>query len=149
LTRRSLLVISVAILLVSGAGCIVTRSSYEMKAREADSLRDALASLNRDKAKLAEENASLSKQVAACKDEEAALSSQVKAMEASLKRLGEGMPGSPQAFDGNRITRERFIDELMEREKATGSRIQNLSERTEKCERELERMRRGTAAPDR
>jgi phage shock protein A len=149
LTRRYLLVISAAVLLFSGAGCIVTRSSYEMKAREADSLRDALASLNRDKAKLVEENASLAKQAAAGKDAEAALSSQVKEMEASLKRLGEGIPGSPRAFDGNRITRERFIDELLEKEKATGSRIQELSERTERCERELEGMRRATAAPDR
>jgi chromosome segregation ATPase len=149
LARRCLLVISAALLLLSGTGCIVTTSSYEMKAREADSLRDALASLNREKAKLAGENEALSKQLASCKETGAALSSQVREMEASLKRLGEGMQGSPQEFEGNRITRERYIDELLEREKATGKRLQALFERTERCEQELKRMRRGTAAADR
>jgi len=149
LTRRSLIVISVAVLLFSGAGCIATSSSYEMKSREADSLRDALASLNREKAKLAEENASLKKQVASSKETEAALSSRVMEMEASLKHHGDGTPGSGQASDGNRILRERLIDELLERETATGRRLQELSERNKQCERELERMRGGTAAADR
>ena len=112
-------------------------------------MRDALASLNRDKAKLAEENAKLSKQVASIKDAEAALSSQVKEMEASLKRLGEAMPDSRPAFNGNRITRERFIEELLEREKATGRRLQELSARNEGYEQDLERMRRESAARDR
>ncbi len=147
--RRSLLVISAALLLLPAAGCIVTRSSYEMKAKESDTLREALASMNREKRKMAEENAELAKQVASCKETEAALSSRAREMEASQKRLEEAIPGSRQTSDGNRIPREKFIDELLEREKATGKRLQELSARNEGYERDLDRMRRETVARDR
>jgi hypothetical protein len=119
-----------------------------MKTRETDSLRSALASLNREKSKLAEENAALSKQVAAGKETEAALSKQVKEMDDSLKRLGEGLTGSRQSYSGGRITRDQFVNELLERERATGRRIQELAARAEGYEKDLERIRRETAVRD-
>ncbi len=144
--RGCLFAVPVAVLLLSGAGCIVTRTSYELKARETDSLRSALGALNREKSQLEEENAALSKRVAEGKEAEAALSKQVKEMDESLKRLGEGLTGSRQPYNGTRITRDRFIDELLERERATGRRIQELTARAEGYEKDLDRMRREAAA---
>jgi hypothetical protein len=126
---RSLFAIPAAALLLSGAGCIVTKSSYEMKVTETDTLRSALGALNREKAKLAEENAELAKQVAACREKEGVLAGQVKEMDESLNR---------------RKSRDRFIDDLLEWEKETGQRMQELAERAEECEQELAR-RRGAA----
>ena len=136
---------TVAALLLCGPGCIVTSSTYEVKAREADTLRDALGSLNREKAKLIQENEELSRQAASCKEDRKALSSQVSELEVSLKRLEEGMPGPAPTSGGSGVSRQQFVDELLEREKATGRRLQELSERTERCERELERIRQGPA----
>ncbi len=50
--------------LLSCAGCIVTTSTYDVKVREADALRDAYASSNRETSRLAGEVEVLSKQVA-------------------------------------------------------------------------------------
>ena len=127
MTHWSLFAILAAVLFVSGPGCVVTKSSYDLKAQETDSLRSALASLNREKAKLAEENA--------------ALSAQVKDMDESLKRLGEGLPESRRTYDKERITRGQFVDELLEGERATGRRMQELSTKADKCENELARVR--------
>ncbi|MEW6720269.1 MAG: hypothetical protein AB1346_07455 [Thermodesulfobacteriota bacterium] len=136
--RRFLFAVPAVVLLLSGSGCIVTRSAYEVKSKETDSLRNALASLNREKAKLAEENSELSKRVAAGKEAEAALAGQVKERDESLKRLGE-----------NRVGRERLIDELLEGEKATGRKVQELTARAEGCDRELAEARRAGAEKER
>ena len=50
--------------LLSCAGCIATKSTYDAKVREAEALRDAYASSNREKSRLAGEVETLSKRVA-------------------------------------------------------------------------------------
>ena len=50
--------------LLSCAGCIVTTSTYDAKVREADALRDAYASSNREASRLAGEVKALEKKVA-------------------------------------------------------------------------------------
>jgi len=50
--------------ILSCAGCIVTASTYDAKVREVEALRDAYASANREKSRLAGEVETLSKQVA-------------------------------------------------------------------------------------
>lgn len=50
--------------LLSCAGCIVTTSTYDAKVREADALRDAYASSNRETSRLAGEVKALEKKVA-------------------------------------------------------------------------------------
>lgn len=120
-----------------------------MKAREADALREALGSMNREMAKLAAENAALSAEVASCRKTEAALSGQAREKEEALLRLRDGTPAPPGAPAADPVPREQFIDELLDREMAAGKRFQELNERTERCERELERMRRGAAAAGR
>jgi hypothetical protein len=144
LSRRLVALIS-AVLLLSGTGCIVTRTAYENKAREADELREAMASVNRERALMAERNSALEGQLATGKQNEALLASRVTELEGSPDRLGEGLPGERRKVDGNRITRERFVDELLEREKATGRKLQDLSSRSEACETDLARTRRETA----
>ena len=131
-----------AALLFSGAGCIVTKTTYDMKSNEADSLREALASVNR-------ENAALSKQVAADRETEAALAAQIREKDESLNRLSEETAASRQIYEGSQLTREQFINELLEREKATGKRLQELSARAEGNEQELERMKMEAAARER
>jgi outer membrane murein-binding lipoprotein Lpp len=58
--------------LLSCAGCIVTASTYDAKVREAETLRDAYASSNRESSRLAREVEALSKRVEACEAEAAA-----------------------------------------------------------------------------
>lgn len=91
-----------AVLLFAGPGCIVTGATYEMKAREADSLREAMASLNRDKGKLAEENAALAKQVAACKESGAELSARLAEKDDSLRRLSEELAAARRMCEKSR-----------------------------------------------
>lgn len=131
--------------LLSCAGCIVTSSTYETKVREVDSLRDAYASLNREKTKLAAENAALSKQVAEGKETADTLSAKGREKDESLKRVGDELALVRRNCEGSRLTREQFINELLEKEKATGRRMQDLSSRAEACEKELERERRDGA----
>ena len=131
-----------AVLLFSGAGCVVTKTTYDTKSNEADSLREALASANR-------ENAALSKQAAADRETAAALAAQIREKDESLNRLTEENIAARRTYEGSQLTREQFINELLEREKATGKRLQELSARAEGYEQELERMKKDTAARDR
>jgi hypothetical protein len=57
--------------LLSGAGCIVTASTYDAKVREAEALRDAYASSNRETSRLAGEVEALSKRAEACEKADA------------------------------------------------------------------------------
>jgi len=67
--------------LLSCAGCIVTSSTYDAKVSESEALRDAYASSNREKSRLAGEVETLSKQVAGQKAALEELSSRADACE--------------------------------------------------------------------
>jgi len=139
-----LFIIPAVILLLSGTGCITTKSAYDVKVAEADSLRSALAELNREKAKLIEEAADLSKREAACKENEAVITGQIKEMDRSMKLLTEGLTSS-YGIDENRwLIREQFIENLIESGKAAERRIEDLTARAEACETNLSRAQNRT-----
>jgi len=143
LSRINLIVIPMAALFFFGTGCLVTKSSYKAKVAENDSLRSALAELNREKTRLTDNNIELLKQEADCKEREAALAEEIKEMDRSLKRLAEGL-AAPNKSDEKLLTiREQFIQNLIENEKAVERRIEELAERARNCEQELSRIKKG------
>ncbi|MBP2688156.1 MAG: hypothetical protein H6Q83_343 [Deltaproteobacteria bacterium] len=140
--HRLSITIAAAAALLSCAGCIVTTSTYETKAREVEALRDGYASLNREKSMLAAEVDALSKQVAAEKTAGEALAGRLREREESLTRVTGELDALRKACEGSRTTREQFIDELLEKEKATGKRLQELSSRADACAEELAELRK-------
>lgn len=134
------------LLCLSAGGCMVTSSSYERKTKEADTLRDAVASANKENAVLQARSEAFQKQLADAKEAEAALSARVQAQEAEISRFGEEIASARKNYEGTRITREQFISELLEKEKATGKRIQELNARAQACEASLEPLRKESAA---
>ena len=135
--------------LLSCAGCIVTSSTYDTKVREVEAVRDAYASSNRESSRLAGEVAVLSKQVAAQKAAGEDLAWQLREKEESLKRLRGELEAVRKSSEGSRLTRDRFIDELLAKEKSAGIRIQELSSRVDACAEELARARKESADRDR
>jgi chromosome segregation ATPase len=135
--------------LLSFAGCIVTSSTYDTKVREAEAVRDAYASSNRESSRLAGEVAALSKQVAAQKAAGEDLAWQLREKEESLNRLRGELEAVRKSSEGSRLTRDRFIDELLAKEKSAGIRIQELSSRVDACAEELARAIRESADRDR
>jgi len=127
---------------------MVASSKYEIKTKEADALRDAVAASNKEKTVLEAKNQALQKQLADGKDAEAALAARVQAHEGEIRRMSEELASARKNYEGTRITREQFISELLEKEKATGKRIQGLSERAQACEQALENLRKESAARD-
>ena len=84
--HRVVITFALAAALLSCAGCIVTTSTYDAKVREADALRDAYASSNREAARLAREVEALSSQVAGQEAVIEGLSSRAKACEETTPR---------------------------------------------------------------
>ena len=82
--RRILITLATVAALLSCAGCIVTTSSYDAKVREVEALRDAYASSNREKSRLAGEVETLTKQVAGQNAALQELSSRADACEGEL-----------------------------------------------------------------
>ncbi len=121
---------------------MVASSKYEIKTKEADALRDAVAAANKEKTVLEARNEALQKQLADGKDAEAALASRVQAQEGEIRRMSEDLASARNNYEGTRITREQFISELLEKEKVTGKRIQDLNEGAQACEQALEKYRR-------
>lgn len=128
---------------LAAGGCMVTSSRYETKTKEADTLRDAVASANKETVVLQARNEALQKQLADAREAEAALSARVQAQEAEISRFAEENASARKNYEGTRITREQFISELLEKEKATGKRIQELNARAQACEASLESLRNG------
>jgi hypothetical protein len=125
---------------------MVASSKYEIKTKEADALRDAVAAANKEKTVLEARNEALQKQLADGKDAEAALAERVQAQEGEIRRMSEELASARKNYEGTRITREQFISELLEKEKTTGKRIQDLGERAQACEQALENLRKESAA---
>jgi len=127
---------------LAAGGCMVSRSTYDIKTREADSLRNALAAINKEKGALEAKHAALLKQLADEKDVTSSQASRLRAQEEEIRRMNEELASARKNYEGTRITREQFISELLEKEKATGKRIQELSARAQSCETGLENLRR-------
>ena len=87
--RRITITLAAVAALLSCAGCIVTTSTYDAKVREAEALRDAYASSNREKSRLAGEVETLSKQVAGQEATIEGLSARAKACEEAAARSAE------------------------------------------------------------
>jgi hypothetical protein len=127
---------------------MVTSSKYEMKTKEADTLREAVAAGNKEKNVLEARNEALTKQLADEKEAQAALDARVQAQQAEIRRTSEELASTKKRYEGTRITREEFISELLEKEKATGRRIQSLSDRVQACETALDALRKESSAGD-
>ncbi len=123
-------------------GCLVTASTYEAKTKEADRLREALAAGNREKADLSERLESLEKQLADEKSASEALRKRGAEQEEELTQLREEISDSRNRYEGSRITREQFIGELLEKEKHSGKKIQDLTGRLAASEAEREKLSR-------
>jgi predicted RNase H-like nuclease (RuvC/YqgF family) len=137
------------------SGCFVATARFEEKVAEADTLRDALAAANREKGALAGRFESLQKQFADLKETADSCAVRSKGQEAELSRLNGELATAKRSYEGTRITREELITELMEKEKATGKRIQELTARSQasqaeadKLKKEIERTAREIAARD-
>lgn len=134
------------LLCLAASGCMVTSSKYEIKTREADTLRDALASANKEKTVLEARTEALQTQLAAEKEEATSLSSRVRTQEEEVRRINDELASARKNYEGTRITREQFISELLEKEKATGKRIQDVSARAQTCEQSLDALKKESAA---
>lgn len=139
---------AVLFLCFAAGGCMVASSKYDLKTKEADALRDAVAAINKEKTVLEAHAEALRKQVADGKAAEAELEGRVQAQQAELRRMGEELASAKKNYEGTRITREEFISELLEKEKTTGKRIQGLTERAQTCEASLDALRKETSVRD-
>jgi DNA repair exonuclease SbcCD ATPase subunit len=126
-------------------GCVAS-SKYETKTKEADALRDALAVTNKERNTLEGRLEALQKHLNDEKEARAKLSAQLNALEEENRRAGSELAQARKNYEGTRITREQFITELLEKEKATGKRIQELGGKVQACETQLEKLRKDAAA---
>ncbi|HBO70264.1 MAG TPA: hypothetical protein DD658_09115 [Deltaproteobacteria bacterium] len=127
-------------------GCVVATSRFDAKVRESDALRDALASVNREKGAQEARNEALARQVAGEKDASERCAARTAAQEEELRKLRAEFTETSRNIEGTRITRETFITELLEKEKGSGKRIQELSARALACESERETVLRESAS---
>ncbi len=136
-----------SLLALSGlaGGCLVTGTTYETKAREADALRDALAATSKEKNQIGAQAEALRKQLSDEKATSTELSARLTTDDEDIRRMSDELASARRNYEGTRITREELISELLEKEKATGKRIQELSARGQALEAEVERLRKEAA----
>jgi flagellar motor protein MotB len=139
-------VVPILALTLGTGGCLVTTSTYEAKNREADSIREALASANKEKSTLEARVLAAQKQISDGKEANAILSLRIQEQGEELRKVKEEFASVTTKYEGTRITREELISELLEKEKAIGKRIQELSAMAQACEAEREKLRKEAAA---
>jgi len=120
--------------LLPAAGCVVLGSKYEAKTREAETLRDAVAAANREKAALEARLEGMRRQLAEEQALSASLQARLKEQEEAARKASEELAAVRKNYEGTRLTREQLIAELLEKEKASGRRIQELLQRAQACE---------------
>ena len=134
-----------ALTLVTG-GCVVAASRFEAKAREADALRDALASVNREKHASDARTEELARALAGEQEASEQCASRAREREEEFRKLREEYDSASRNYEGTRITREQFISELLEKEKTSGERIREWTTRAMDCEAERESLRTESAS---
>ncbi len=125
---------------------MVARSKYDVKMKEADALRDALAVTNKEKNTLEARLEALQKQLKDEKEEREKLAERLSTMEEENRRASSELSSARKNYEGTRLTREQFISELLEKEKTTGKRIQELGSKVQACELQLDKVRKEAAA---
>jgi hypothetical protein len=141
LTRLAAVVSALALLLGSG-GCMVRGSKYDARTREVDTLRDAMAIANREKTVLEARIEALEHQLADEEERSARLADEIREQEEAIRKLKEELASARRNYEGTRITREQLVAELLEKEKASGKRIQELSMKAAQHAAEEEKLRR-------
>ncbi len=126
-------------------GCLVTGTTYETKIREADALREALAAASKEKSQVSTQAEALRKQLSDEKETSAGLSTRLKTQDEDIRRMSDELASARKNYEGTRITREQLISELLEKEKATGKRIQDLSVKGQGFEAQVDRLRKEAA----
>ncbi|MGB3399728.1 MAG: hypothetical protein WBA34_06110 [Candidatus Deferrimicrobiaceae bacterium] len=141
-TKGFWMVVPLVAFTLGAGGCLVTTSKYEAKTREADTLRDALASASKERNALEAKYEAIGKQLSDEEEGNMALSSRNRELEEELGNVREELASTAGKYEGTRITREELISELLEKEKATGKRIQELGAMAQQCDMERETLRR-------
>jgi hypothetical protein len=141
LTRLAAVVSALALLLGIG-GCMVRGSKYDARTREVDTLRDAMAIANREKTVLEARIEALEHQLADEEERSARLADEIREQEEAIRKLKEELASARRNYEGTRITREQLVAELLEKEKASGKRIQELSMKAAQHAAEEEKLRR-------
>lgn len=121
-------------------GCLVTGTTYETKSREADALRDALAATSKEKNQSSAQAETLKKQLSDEKEKSAGLDARLKTQDEDIRRMSDELASARKNYEGTRITREQLISELLDKEKATGKRIQDLSVKGQALEAQVEKL---------
>ncbi len=142
---KGLRALALAALSCLAGGCLVTGTTYEAKTREADALRDALAATNKEKSQATAQIEALRKQLADQKAEADGLTTRMRSQDDDIRRMSDELASARKNYEGTRITREQLISELLEKEKSTGKRIQDLSARDQALEAEVEKLRKEAA----
>ncbi|GAB4368597.1 MAG: hypothetical protein Kow00128_14070 [Deltaproteobacteria bacterium] len=138
--------VCLAALTLATGGCVVASKRFDAKVREADALRDALASVNREQQALQARVEALSKSLAEETDSRKRCETEARGREEELLALRREFEEASRAYEGTRLTREQFITELLEKEKVSGKRIQEWNTRALACEAERESLRKETAS---
>jgi len=136
------MVVPIVAFTLGTGGCVVTASKYEAKTREADSLRDALASASKEKNALEARYEATRKELSDEGKSNTALSSRNRELEEDLGNVKEELASISGKYEGTRITREELISELLAKEKATGKRIQELGAMAQQCDMEREKLQK-------
>ena len=145
-TKGFWMVVPLVVFALGAGGCLVTTSKYEAKTKEADTLRDALASASKERNALEARNEAIRKQLSDEEKGNMVLSSRNRELEEELGNVKEELASIAGKYEGTRITREELISELLEKEKATGKRIQELGAMAQQCDMEREKLRREAIA---
>lgn len=144
--RGRVLPACLAALTLATGGCVVGTQRFEAKVREADALRDALASVNRENTILDARTEALTRALAEEREASEQCAARAREREEELRKLREDYEAASRNYEGTRITREQFITELLEKEKASGKRIQEWNNRALACEAERETLRANSAS---
>lgn len=138
--RPALLLAAAALLLLPG--CLVLEERFVQKEREADTLREAVARTNRLNAECESKGSALSDELAKSRKAGEELAARVKAQDEEIGRLKGNLSETKKDYEGSTISREELIRELLEKEKGTGKRIQELALEASDAKGKAEGLRR-------
>ena len=142
-TRTRLLATLLALLFLPG--CIVLEERLKRKEEEADALREAVAQSTRKNAACEARGEEMLRDLATTRKTGEELSAKVRTQEEELDRLRGNLTETKKDYEGATVSREELIRELLEKEKGTGRKIQELALKASEAEGQAEGLRKELA----
>jgi DNA repair exonuclease SbcCD ATPase subunit len=127
-------------------GCLVTKSRYDAKVAESEVLRSALSECKKKNSTLSNQIEEFMRKISSLENDLSGMKKELEIKEGDNQRLKKLIDELKKTYDATKISREKLVNKLLEKEKKYSSTIKELTLVNTRLEDEINRLKDELAA---